>query len=394
MSFLLNRALIKRILLLPVAIFTAGIFFSFFYSPAFAASSQASNETVRILERWTAAHWGQDCFVWIVHYPEELTDAWVAAEAERSGMSDSARERFRENFISELKLEEAETFLVSVYSFGMRPVDISPVDENVTLITASGERITPIKYDSALDYPAGGVVQGLVFFPKQNNKDYAIALKGMSANERIFSFAPAEIPAPVKKTEKENKKDVVVVNLPKRQPKKKTEPEIITPPPAPAIPPRPIKPLFAEDNNSTSMEDFVNSVKNNNAVSKDENSTVTPKSSSAKNSRPVNIDNSYSSRETVLRKFLSLWIDLNSVEMYEMLSESSKKNISRENFAKAISKASDFRANLKKGNFRIDWLGEERAQVIVTQRALFIKSLITKTLGVTREGSAWKIVWY
>ena len=389
LNFLQSKALIKRILILPVTIFIAG---NFFYSQALAASSQASTETVRILERWTATHWGQDCFVWIVHYPEELTDAWVAAEAERSGMSDSARERFRENFISELKLEEAETFLVSVYSFGMRPVNISPVDENIALITASGERITPAKYDSALDHPSGGVVQGLVFFPKQNNKDYAIALKGMSANERIFSFAPVEFPAPVKKVEKENKKDIVVVNLPKRQPKKKTEPEI-TPPPAPAIPPMPIKPLFAEDNNSSSMEEFLNSVKNSSSVSKDMDSGTTPKSSKAKNSRPVNIDNSYSSRETVLRKFLSLWIDLNSIEMYEMLSESSKKNISRENFAKAISKASDFRANLKKGNFKIDWLGEERAQVIVTQRALFIKSLITKTLGVIREGSSWKIVW-
>ena len=79
--------------------------------------------------------------------------------------------------------------------------------------------------------------------------------------------------------------------------------------------------------------------------------------------------------------------------MYEMLSEQSKKNISRENFAKSISKASDFRANLKKGNYKIDWVGEERAKVVVTQKALFIKSLISKTLGVTREGSSWKIVW-
>ncbi|MBR0095470.1 MAG: hypothetical protein IJP91_09345, partial [Synergistaceae bacterium] len=92
-------------------------------------------------------------------------------------------------------------------------------------------------------------------------------------------------------------------------------------------------------------------------------------------------------------KFLSLWADLDAVAMYDMLSEDSQKNISRENFAKRVAKASDFRASLKKGKFRIDWVGEERAKVIVTQRALFIKSLISKTLGVTREGSSWKIVW-
>ena len=386
MNFLQNRALIKRVLLLPVLILTAG---NFFYTSAQAATSSPFDETVRILERWTAAHWGQDCFVWVVHYPEELTDSWVEAEAIRSGMSETDRENFRKNFVSELKLEDSETFLLSVYSFGMRPVNISPVSENVALLSSSGERIKPVKYDSALDYPAGGVVQGLVFFPKQTNKDYAIALNGMSPNERIFSFAPVEAPAPVA----ENKKEVVVVNLPKRQPKKKTEPEPeFTPPPPPALPPRPVKPLFAENNESSDMEDFVNSIKNRQATSKD--STVsTPKTAALKNSRPVNTDNAYSSRETVLRKFLSLWVDLNSVEMYEMLSENSQKNISRENFAKTIAKASDFRANIKKGNFKIDWVGEERAKVIVTQKTLFIKSLISKTLGVTREGSSWKIVW-
>ena len=234
-------------------------------------------------------------------------------------------------------------------------------------------------------------MQGLVFFPKQTNKDYAIALKGMSANERIFSFAPPEESPSVAKNN--NKSDVVVVNLPKRQakkPEKKSEQkQEETPPPPPVIPNRPIKPLFSENNNSQDMDEFVNSVRNRNAVSKDK----TPKSATAPNSRAVNSENAYSGRETVLRKFLSLWADLNSVEMYDMLSEDSQKNISRENFAKAIAKASDFRANIKKNNFRIDWVGEQRAKVIATQRTLFIKSLISKTLGVVREGSSWKIVW-
>ena len=386
MNFLQNRALIRRAILLPVMLLMAGNFF-YFSSLSYAAEINPFDETVRILERWTSAHWGQDCFVWIVHYPEELTDSWVESEALRSQMNDSERENFRKSFISELRLENSETFLVSIYSFGMRPINISPVSENISLLAASGERIKPEKYDSALDYPAGGVVQGLVFFPKQTNKDYVISLKGMSKNERIFSFAPVEAPAPVEK----KKSDVVVVNLPKRQPKKKTEPEKeFTPPPPPAIPPRPIKPLFTENENSQEMEDFVNSVRERGNASKD----IKPSALTAKNnSRPSNIDSAYSSRETVLRKFLSLWAELNSVEMYEMLSENSKKNISRENFSKAISKASDFRANLKKENYRIDWVGEERAKIIVTQRALFIKSLITKTLGVTREGSSWKIVW-
>ncbi len=386
MSFLQSRALIKRALLLPVMLLAAG---NFFYFPLCVQAAEINpfDETVRILERWTSAHWGQDCFVWIVHYPEELTDSWVDSEALRSNMSDAERENFKKSFISELKLDTAETFLVSIYSFGVRPISVAPVSENITLLAASGERIKPVKYDSVLDYPAGGVVQGLVFFPKQTNKDYIISLKGMSHNERIFSFAPEEAPAPVEK----KKQEVVVMTLPKKNTRKKAETEkAATPPPAPAIPRRPTPPLFAENTASQDMDDFLKSVRERSPKSKD----VTPKTAQAvKKSRPMNIDSTYSSRETVLRKFLSLWADLDSVAMYDMLSENSQKNISRENFAKRVAKATDFIANLRKGKFRIDWVGEERAKVIVTQRALFIKSLISKTLGVTREGSSWKIVW-
>ena len=78
--------------------------------------------------------------------------------------------------------------------------------------------------------------------------------------------------------------------------------------------------------------------------------------------------------------------------MYDMLSENSKKLISRENFAKEVAKSSDMRSGLK-GDYRINWVGEERAKVITTHKSLFFKSVSTRTLGVTREGSSWKIVW-
>lgn len=378
-------------ILLPVVIFLTG---NFFCAQVHAAELSPADETIRILERWTSAHWGQDCFVWIVHYPEELTDSWVEAEAIRSGMTDTEQERFRQNFISELKLNSSETFLISIYSFGNRPVNLSPVSENISLLASSGERIKPSKYDSSLDHPSNGIVQGLVFFPKQINKDYVIALKGMGRNERIFSFAPPETPAPAPK-EKEKKPEVVVVNLPKKQPRKKVEttkaPDI--PPPPPMIPQKPIQPIFNED--SKDMADFVQSVrekKNNNSQEKEREIAKAEIPAKNANSRQSNIDNAYSSRETVLKRFLSLWADNSANEMYEMLSESSKKMISRENFAKEVAKASDLRSGLK-GDYRIDWIGEERAKVITTHKTLVFRSVSTRTLGVTREGSSWKIIW-
>ncbi|MBQ7155811.1 MAG: hypothetical protein IJR85_09695 [Synergistaceae bacterium] len=359
------------------------------FLPAYSAELSPSDKTIRMLERWTSSHWGQDCFVWVVHYPEEIADVWAESEAVRAGMNDAERERFRRNFVSELQLDKSETFLVSVYSFGARPVNLSPVNENVSLLSAAGERIKPLRYDGSLENPSGGVVQGLVFFPKQRDKDYAIGLRGMDRTERIFSFAPPEnVPAPAPAPAKKND-DVVVVNLPKRQPKKTpvVQPKKqITPPPPPMIPPKPIPKIFQED--SKDIAEFVKSIHERD----NKNLAEKPETAPPVQERPSNIDSAYASRESVLRKFLSLWAENRPDDMYMMLSDASKRNISRENFAKAVRKDSALREGLK-GDYRIDWVGEERAKVITTRKTLVFKSVTTRTLGVTREGSSWRVVW-
>ncbi|MBR0151927.1 MAG: hypothetical protein IJP89_11255 [Synergistaceae bacterium] len=350
--------------------------------PSYGAENYPFDEAIRILERWTASHWGQDCFVWVVRYPEELATPWAESEALRAGMTEAEQERFRKNFVSELQLNTSETFLVSVYSFGARPVNLSPVRENISLLASTGERVKPTKYDGTLDNPQIGIVQGLVFFPKQRDKDYVIAVKGMGRTERIFSFAPPETPPPAQ----EKKPEVVVVNLPKRQPRKKPEPvKEPEPPPPPMIPPRPIKPIFQEE--SSDMAGFVKSVRERGNDSKQ-----TPPSKPSQPVRQENSGNAYASRESVLRRFLNFWANNSPNEMYDMLSETSRRMISRENFAKEAMKASDMRAGLK-GDYRIDWIGEERAKVIVTHKTLVFRSVATRTLGVTREGSSWRIVW-
>lgn len=385
MSFLQNSRLIspamtmRKFLLALIIVITAGNFL-----PAY-----SSDETIRILERWTSSHWGQDCFVWVVHYPEELIGPWVEAEAQRSGMSDSERERFRSAFVSELSLETSETFLVSVYSFGARPVNLSPVKDNISLLAASGERVKPTRYDNSLDNPSIGVVQGLVFFPKQNSKDYVIGIRGMGSEERIFSFAPPE-QAPAKPANP----DVVVVELPRRQPRKPPvlparKPPAPTPPPPPPVPPKPITPIFQED--SRDMAAFVRSVQDRGNPPQSA-SVRPPAPTPTPTPRPSNIDSAYVSRESVLRKFLSLWADNKPNEMYDMLSDVSKKQISRENFARAVSRDSAMRQGLK-SDYRIDWIGEERAKVITTRKTLVFRSVVTRTFGVTREGSSWRVVW-
>ena len=374
-----------RVLLLALIFIGAGNFL-----PSYSTELSPAENTIRILERWTSSHWGQDCFVWVVHYPEEIADAWTESEAVRTGMNASERERYRRNFVSELELEKSETFLVSVYSFGTRPVNLSPVRDNVSLFTASGERVKPTRYDSSLDNPSGGVVQGLVFFPKQPNKDYVIGIRGMDSKERVFSFEPVNSPAPEPAKKNDN---VVVVNLPKKKAKqtpvipakKKSEP--VPPPP---VPHKPIPPIFQES--SKDIAEFVRSIHERGDNSAKKNAAVSQDKPAAVQARPANVDNSYVSKESVLRKFLTLWAENRPSEMYDMLNEASRRNISRENFAKEIRKEAAFREGLR-ADYRIDWIGEERAKVITTRKSLVFKSVVTRTLGITREGSSWRVVW-
>ena len=368
------------------------------------------DETMRILERWTSAHWGRDCFVWVVHYPEDLAGPWVEAEAQKTGMTEESRNAYREKFVSELELNKSETFLVSVYSFGPQPVSLAPASDHITLLTSAGERVRPTRYDSRLDSPAGGVVQGLVFFPKQPDEDFSLALRGLGVHEeQLFSFTGGGQPLSWAAARTEAEPEVVIVDLPKRSAKDakkdKKEPASSSQPqrrkvePAPEVPPAPpapreIPPLLAED--SRDMAAFVQSVRERgapkaaNSPEKEEKSKKTD--APAAPVKPQNTGDAYVSREHVLRQFLGMWAGNRAGEMYDMLSEGSRKVISRENFAKEVAKASDFRSGLK-GEYRIEWIGEERARVITNRRMLMFRSLVTRTLGVIREGSSWKIVW-
>ena len=378
-----------------------------------APAEQVANpfgETIRVLEQWTVSHWGRDCFVWIVYYPKELIEPWVEAEVLRVGMSEAERRAYRDTFVSELRMDEAEPFLVSVYSFGARPVSLAPVSDNILLVTAAGERVRPVRYDTNLDQPLRGLVQGLVFFPKQRNTDFAVAVKGMGGyDERLFSFAPAASlggwdgeadPSP-------EETRTVVVELPKKPAPKRVSVRPVQPPkPAehPAVPmapppsaPRPIPPLLAEDSGDMAL--FVESVRDRGASldrgeadRTDKKESASPETLEAPEKPEKNAQSAYVSREQVLRRFLTLWADNRPDEMYAMLSAESRRMLSPENFAREAAKASDFRAGLKDG-YRIDWVGEERARVITDRRFLMFRSLVVRTLGVTREGSSWKVVW-
>ncbi len=155
----------------------------------FAAESPVEEATA-ILERWTSFHWGRDCIVWVVHYPEELVTPWVEAEAARSGMSQEEKDEYRRSFVKELRIAETEPFLMTVYAFGPKPLSLAPLSGSMLLSLPDGQSIAPTSYEKKFDEPLTGVVQGLVFFPKQPDKRFVVMVKGLGIRgEQEFAFA-------------------------------------------------------------------------------------------------------------------------------------------------------------------------------------------------------------
>jgi len=285
-------------------------------------------------------------------------------------MSDSERRTYRESFISDLSIGTAEPVLVTIHAFGARPLSFSPFSERIALITQRGERFRPIRYDRALDQPLSGVVQGLVFFPKQNDPDFAIGISGMGVyDERIFSFvnegpvwAHASIAPP------EEAVEVVVVELPPApRPSQPARREPPPPPPQPLQPPAiPIEPEI--------VEPIVIALE--------------PETPVEDGGRDV----AYVSREQVLRTFLNFWVNFDVGAMYSMLSEASQRQFTRQEFETDLRELTDFRSALR-GGYRIEWLGANQARITTARRILFIRTLLNRTLSVVREGSDWKIIW-
>jgi hypothetical protein len=386
------------------------------------AAASPFEETVRILENNTSFHWGRDCLVWIVHYPEDLVDPWVDSEASRAGMTESERAAYKKNFVSELSMGEAEPFLFTVHAFGPRSFSFAPVSETIALVTAEGKRIQPARYDKKLDQPITGVVQGLIFFPKQKGRKFSVAVQGMGVyDERLFAFgdAPGEelfVSAPVGA-----EPDVVIVDLPpapaapknqnktpaprKEVPKAPIQrpsetPEPSTPSPVPPVPPAPpareepragetradargAAPELKEPENSQSMAEFVEALRAGRGKKPE---------GAKEETNAQDTGNAYISREKAVKDFLGLWLKNDYGNMYAMLSELSRKSFTREAFGLELEKAADFKAALRDG-YTIDWQDNDRAKVVAVRRVLLIRSLTSRVLGVAREGSAWKIVW-
>jgi hypothetical protein len=318
-------------------------------------------DVVSALENWTSFRWGNDCLIWIVYYSGEVVEPWVDAEAARANFSEAQKNEYRKAFVSELRMEEAEPFLVSVYAFGANPLVLKPFGEKISLITSNGDRLKPVSYERVFDEPISGMVQGLVFFPKQSDESFSLTLRGTGVfDERLFSF--------------QNQESHVYELSPIASVPKQDELVIIDMPPAPLPPPPPPPaPVVIEE-------------------SRIETKPIVAEEQSIDKQVVQDRSNLYISKEKTLQNFINAWIASDAKAMYDMLTDDTRKMYSYESFEKEIKKSAEFRRGLLSG-YKIEWIGEERAKIVTTKKLLIIRTLISRTLGVVRMGREWRIVW-
>lgn len=367
------------------------------FSPAFAISAFASpqqDKALEILDNRTSFRWGEDNLVWVVHYPEELVDPWVASESERKKLNPEQTARYRQTFIDELRSGSATAIMLSVHSFGANPLKLAPISKNVVLIDSSGKRIPPMVFEKKLDSPMSGLVQGFVYFPKQPDDNFRIAVKGLTPErETIFSFLGAAANNSIStatpggkiapKTAKEDpapQKEVVVKIPTVKSPS-------LPKAPSASLDPKKAEPEFSLDGETyPPYEPYASPAQSAPAPAPQPPVQQPPEPQQKEQPPTIRL-----SSVQVLDIFLKAWMRGEADRMYELLSTESQSRISKTLFEKDVLSEGGFRQGLREG-YKVSW-SDGSAKVTVPQKLLLVRTLTSKRFNFVEEDGSSRIAW-
>lgn len=372
------------------------VFFLFLTPVVPAAASPEQDRALEILDSRTSSHWGEDNLAWVVHYPEELVEPWVKAESSRRKMNAEQAARYRKAFTDELKIGAATAVMFSVHSFGTNPLKLAPIAKNVVLLDSSGKRVAPMVYEKKLDSPISGLAQGFIFFPKQKDDNFRIAIKGLVPDkETIFAFGgssggaiiattPAGTGSSTKKTggNSGQPKDVVVKIPTTKPPVSPVQPK----PPVASVDPKKAEPEF-----SIEGETYVPTTPPAEPVSREAPPATVPVSAPPQPETKTPRQAPLVPPKQVLDIFLKAWIKGDTDRMYEQLSADSQSRISKDLFEKDVLSAGAFRQGLREG-YKVSWDGNS-AKVTVSQKMLLMRTLSSKRIDFVEENGAARIAW-
>ncbi len=396
-----------------------------------------------LMDKWTRFKWGPDFVIYIVHYHEDLIDPWVELESIRRGLTVIEASRYRENFIKDLRFDTAEAFLITIENFSKKPISLAPLKKRLFLKLPDGQELPPLYFDRHLEEPILGRVQGIVFFPKQQdmNDGFEIIIKGFYDGKKDITFCwePQKesttmlaggqvVKSNPKALKSQLPKQIIVVDIPVSQqgdnkknkpkngsseqksknklkkpqkPQKPKEPnkpkESSNTPPAwlgegfklkkPQKPAPPVKPEQKVKPGKSSKQ--TETAKQGKEKQKEQPKNV--KGTNFNEKLMNKLEFSYS-KDKVIKRFVSYWVQRDFDKMYEMLDSQTKKKFTPDKFKKLLRKE-EITWALRRGKYKIEQLSGNRFVVKAPQKVLVLRVLRKKVLSLVVEDGQWRIRW-
>jgi len=135
-----------------------------------------------ILQKWsrtysTRGDMGDELTIVATYYSAEYIEALVQREAEKNLWTESEVENYKYELLKALQLEE---YIPIMLSFDMKgaPLRMAPFDNKVTLWVGS-TKLSPADYDKRFNFKLSGKREGLVYFPRYDEKGKSY-LEGVS----------------------------------------------------------------------------------------------------------------------------------------------------------------------------------------------------------------------
>lgn len=115
----------------------------------------------------------------VTWYADEYLARKLEIEAEKNLWTKSELEEYKYRLLKTLKYEEYIPVKVSIINRGPT-MHMAPFGEQIVL-WAKGKKYTPVDYDKIFNFPVKEKVEGIVYFPKYNEKTGKSILDGASS---------------------------------------------------------------------------------------------------------------------------------------------------------------------------------------------------------------------
>ncbi|MDR1378208.1 MAG: hypothetical protein LBJ36_04075 [Synergistaceae bacterium] len=160
----------------------------FLPSPAFSAPSAEMTE--KILKAWTRREDYSDSGIQsitikVTYYSAEYIEALVQSEAEKNLWTQDEAERYKYNLLKTLNLEECIAFHVDFNTTGT-PVFLQPFDRHLKLY-AGKKILEPVDYDKRFNFKLQGQRDGMIWFPRYDEKTGQSLLEGIKELRLLIS---------------------------------------------------------------------------------------------------------------------------------------------------------------------------------------------------------------